>query len=669
MRNVVIYKNVHYFIQRDKVLLQTHSALSANSTQLAENSSLTSNKQALKNSLVNSSGLRTTSSDSTAIPMVRVADGDEPHQNTLQVVRVAGSEDSDQNNPAAGESSGHISATLSGVSKERGHVMRKPVEENHHKVVEEAREKLTSKQEGRGPMEEDHHHNTKPTPTMKTLSEPTGNGITEEENLKGKGNVPGEAEKLNVIIFGTDSVSRLNMRRHLPKTFGFLQELGAVELTGYNKVADNTFPNLVPILSGLSKMELIKHPCMPKSRTFDACPWIFKDFKSRGYVTAFVEDAPWMGIFRYMQNGFLYPPTDYYGRPFFMASEKEIGGNKKGNANICQGAQLSMKVLHDYSLEVVRTFPDIPTLGLYWSCSLSHDYLNMVRLADLPHFSYLRELQELGALNHTAIIFLSDHGMRFGSIRSTYVGMLEERLPFVVIYLPPWFRVKYRRAFRNLAVNAHRLTSNYDLHQTLLDLAYGRFGDLAHVTAKPKSTTRGISLFQRVPRSRNCSDAGIGEHFCTCQDTREVTWDDPVLDLGATYLMLSINTDLDPFPACVQFTEARILTARVSMSNKQLSPRDKNSDVRSYLLQVDMRPGGVTVEATLRYNRPEQFQNTATPAAASNTVFYANFVTARTSSSPQTPTTTDTSETTDDNDSGGSSVDFDDGGGNGVCKN
>lgn len=64
---------------------------------------------------------------------------------------------------------------------------------------------------------------------------------------------------------------------------------------------------------------------------------------------------------------------------------------------------------------------------------------------------------------------------------------------------------------------------------------------------------------QRVPRSRTCSDAGIVEHFCTCQDTREVTWDDPVVDLAATFLMISLNNDLDPFPACVQFTEVRLL--------------------------------------------------------------------------------------------------------------
>lgn len=51
-----------------------------------------------------------------------------------------------------------------------------------------------------------------------------------------------------------------------------------------------------------------------------------------------------MGLFHYMHNGFVTKPTDYYGRPFFMASEKEIGNAKHGNANVCQGPTFSMKV-------------------------------------------------------------------------------------------------------------------------------------------------------------------------------------------------------------------------------------------------------------------------------------------------------------------------------------
>ncbi|KAF8773884.1 hypothetical protein HNY73_016495 [Argiope bruennichi] len=54
---------------------------------------------------------------------------------------------------------------------------------------------------------------------------------------------------LNVILIGIDSVSKLNFLRQFPKTHAFLSEkLRPFEMNGYTKVADNTFPNIVPLL-------------------------------------------------------------------------------------------------------------------------------------------------------------------------------------------------------------------------------------------------------------------------------------------------------------------------------------------------------------------------------------------------------------------------------------
>lgn len=110
---------------------------------------------------------------------------------------------------------------------------------------------------------------------------------TTTENLK---RVEG-AEKLSVIFIGTDSASRLNMMRQMPKTYDFLtKRLGALDLQGFNKVGDNTFPNLVAHLGGYTTEEIDKNnPCMTKSRHHDDCHWIWKDFKRSGYVTAYVE--------------------------------------------------------------------------------------------------------------------------------------------------------------------------------------------------------------------------------------------------------------------------------------------------------------------------------------------------------------------------------------------
>lgn len=111
-------------------------------------------------------------------------------------------------------------------------------------------------------------------------------------------------QKLSVLIVGVDSVSRLNFHRLMPRTLGIIKELGAVELYGYNKVGDNTYPNLVPVLSGYSTQELERICRTKDDETFDNCPFIWNEFRARGYRTVFGEDACWMAIFHYLKPGF-----------------------------------------------------------------------------------------------------------------------------------------------------------------------------------------------------------------------------------------------------------------------------------------------------------------------------------------------------------------------------
>ncbi|XP_063864808.1 uncharacterized protein LOC135102972 isoform X2 [Scylla paramamosain] len=419
-----------------------------------------------------------------------------------------------------------------------------------------------------------------------------------------------DSEKLNVIIMGTDSASRLNMLRHLSKTYEYLtKELGAVDLKGYNKVGDNTFPNLMPILGGMTSKEVDQAACVTKSKHYDDCHWVWKDFKKSRYVTAYMEDSPWMGTFHYLRRGFIEKPTDFYGRPFMMASEKEIGGPGNSRGHYCQGNVLSIKVVQDYALEFARTFHGTPYFGFFWSASLTHDHLNLLHLADDHYFQYLQQMDKIGALNNTALFFVSDHGMRWGGIRSTYIGMLEERLPYVVLYLPPWFRKKYHQAYEHLVSNTHRLTSNFDVYETLLDLAYGRFADPAYVTSTPSRTKRGTSLFRNILWNRSCAEANIPTHFCSCQDTHELTEEDPYLVPAADRFLDMINDQLLPYSQCEQFTKIKVMSARVSIPNKELKPKEEKSEVRTYLLQAALLPGNVVVEVSMRHtNHDDSFQ-------------------------------------------------------------
>lgn len=65
--------------------------------------------------------------------------------------------------------------------------------------------------------------------------------------------------------------------------------------------------------------------------------------------------------------------------------------------------------------------------------SLTHDQLNNPQLADPLYASWLRTARDDGVLDKSVVVFLSDHGIRWGDIRETYQGRLEERLPFLMV--------------------------------------------------------------------------------------------------------------------------------------------------------------------------------------------------------------------------------------------
>lgn len=194
----------------------------------------------------------------------------------------------------------------------------------------------------------------------------------------------------NVLIVGVDSVSRANMHRQLPQTYSYLsKQLDAVELLGYNKVGDNTFVNMIPVLTGLYEKELTDL-CWPTPNThFDQCPFIWKRFKEAGYVTAIGEDCSHIGIFNYVKTGFKKQPVDYYYTTFDWEAQDRIGFNKDINCNQCFGGRQVFKVTINYIDKFVRqmsTQPN-PYFALFWTNSYSHDYLNRPALGMLVNIS------------------------------------------------------------------------------------------------------------------------------------------------------------------------------------------------------------------------------------------------------------------------------------------
>ncbi|XP_017860226.1 PREDICTED: uncharacterized protein LOC108611897 [Drosophila arizonae] len=332
--------------------------------------------------------------------------------------------------------------------------------------------------------------------------------------------------KPSVIMYGIDTISRINLRRTMPLVHQFLKGPGWYEMKGYNKVADNSFPNLLAILSGYSPEKAKEHVCDTSVKgCLDELPMIWNYFHNASYLTAFAEDESGANTFTYMKPGFTKKPTDYYFRPFLRALEEELPSYKCPGCYMkyCYGRRLANHYIYDYGRQFMQRFvAERPIWGMFWSNHFSHDDWSMPAAMEPKVLGDLLAYRSDGSLEHTIMIFFADHGARFGSLLTLSEGYLEERLPMMFIYLPPWFRAKYPKYAEALALNQHRLSSNFDLHNTLKHII--ELGGTPDGPALPRSYDCPTcqSLFYPIAENRTCAQAGISEHWCTCRPYRSL---------------------------------------------------------------------------------------------------------------------------------------------------
>ncbi|XP_062121922.1 uncharacterized protein LOC133835812 [Drosophila sulfurigaster albostrigata] len=417
------------------------------------------------------------------------------------------------------------------------------------------------------------------------------------------------SDHLSVMVLGIDSVSHLNFQRQMRRTAAYIrQNLSHVEFWGFNKVGDNTFPNLVPLLSGLDDQEL-NISCVAPMATpgYDACSFIWKRYKQAGYKTIFAEDVAMLGLFNFCRSGFRRTPTDYYLRPVVLEMEKRIAYRKDLNVNLCMGGRRTADVLMEYMRKLMPHMQRQLFFSFFWSVSLTHDYFNSPTLLDGQLMHNLQLLQETGILNRTLVLLMSDHGMRWGSFRKTYQGMMEERQPLLIALYPAWLKQRYPQAVANLELNAKRLTTHFDLHATLLQLLDMRqlqpdqlqrqADDLHDIDS---TLPRGISLFLPVPAERNCEQAGIAAHWCTCHQREELPTNDGRVQRAARYLVRMINDRLVAHSQCRTLYLNSILQAFIAAPHRKMLKELRTDYAVDITLRLQTKPGLGVFESTVR---------------------------------------------------------------------
>lgn len=419
--------------------------------------------------------------------------------------------------------------------------------------------------------------------------------IITSEKLKSRKHKFRRKKPISVLIIGIDSVSSLNFVRTLPSTSNYLKKHRWIYYKAYNKVGYNTFPNIMAILTGLS-LQSIKRVGNLKTNFLDTYNMIWKDFQRLGYVTAYAEDQANMNTFTFGKRGFKQPPTDFYFRDYTVITE-QLTNSSKSSTVYCPGPESYGDRMLNIARDFTSTFSTQPFFGFFWMNSFSHDDVNAPMKMDNQIKTFFQDLQDKGIMNRTAIIFLSDHGMRYGQIRHTKTGWLEERLPFLYFWMPKWFKEDHKQEYKNLHENSKKLTTPYDVYMTLQHILV--LSGLNYTIKQSMSCHNCTSLFKQVSGIRSCADASIDTEFCSCISYEDMDSNHPLVTKAANFVIKKIRTDMliesSSASKCAVLEIDSIRFSRIATNYPY-----RQTNTTHILIQFETKPKTV-LEATVKF--------------------------------------------------------------------
>jgi hypothetical protein len=329
-----------------------------------------------------------------------------------------------------------------------------------------------------------------------------------------------------------------------------------------------------------------------------------------GYITQWAEDLQSVGTFQMRLKGFHEQPVDHYGRPFYLVAE-----SMRTAKPYCFGSITRLQSMLNWIRDLFDMYPSQPKFSFIFHSQYSHDSNDRLPYGDDELVEFLKLMNTRGYFDNTMFILMSDHGARFSSLRETYQGKLEERLPFISIRMPKHFQDKYPHLMYNLRLNSHRLTTPFDLHETFEHLFEFHSSD-----PYQSKTNRSYSLFQLIPENRTCLQAEVEQHWCACLNWHNISINQPIIQqLGKQALEFLNHFVLDYKDECVKLNLYRINKANQLEANERLLkfvessdkdgriPRFHNNTLRNlttkyYQIQFETIPGHGLFELSAEYN-------------------------------------------------------------------
>uniref|UniRef100_A0A914XCU8 Sulfatase N-terminal domain-containing protein n=1 Tax=Plectus sambesii TaxID=2011161 RepID=A0A914XCU8_9BILA len=210
----------------------------------------------------------------------------------------------------------------------------------------------------------------------------------------------------SVIVILLDSTSHSSAVRRLPQSLKFLKEqLNLTVFDGYAKVGLNSNPNGIAFLTGRMKEPPFGKNTDAGSNDDAQQQSIWHEYKKRGFVTFFSEDD----IINLTFDQFQSAPTDHFLGPFWTHMN-----------SIQAWPHAPHRIALTYLSQLLKIYQNNPLFAVLWISSLSHDQSN--DLDDSFFLDFFQKSKDL--LKDSFLIFMGDHGMRFGELRSSVPGLI-----------------------------------------------------------------------------------------------------------------------------------------------------------------------------------------------------------------------------------------------------
>jgi hypothetical protein len=351
-------------------------------------------------------------------------------------------------------------------------------------------------------------------------------------------------EPITILHIALDSISRRHFFRKFPKTLELLNSTrnssdtySAFDFKMHSVAGDNSVENQSWVFSGISAYKRSK-----KGRFFSGDLWSM--LRVQGFVSLFGIESCNNNFIRLLGKDL---EADHVVNNIYCAASQFFGFSykkHKGRIQRCIGDKMSHEHLLEYSLEFLQLYEGV-SHWVYLHLDAGHE-------ASGQHAGFLDNdlrlyLEKVMATDRQIAIFLEgDHGMRYGSWRSSEAAFIEHKLP-VFFFLTKTSLLSERKV-ENLEWNAQRLTSKISIRHTTLALA--------------GLSDKGLYL-TKTRNNVTCNDLNIPNLQCPCGVFKPVPdlWLEQsdysifqgLLNQLNSYLFIHVNEAFNSSPAAAKF--------------------------------------------------------------------------------------------------------------------